>query len=96
MNITLPSVDLNVTIPGTSGCGPGATIVYSQPPDWIVVYMSLMTFAVVVYLTICYKLHTYDRMNRDTFRNRMRDGIFVLIISTAWLFERALYTLIWG
>jgi len=89
MNITIPTmINLTKDVEACPVCPVNMGLIQT--------YMSILTFAVVVYLAVCYKLHTHDRIDRDTFRERMKDGVFVLIISTAWLFERAIYTLIWG
>ena len=90
VNITIPEMIINTTI------NEGGQLVCPTNMGLIQTYMSILTFAAVVYLAVVYKLHTYDRMDRDTFRKRVKDGVFVLIISSAWLFERAIQTLIWG
>jgi len=44
-------------------------------------YMSILTFVLVVYMATTYKL------NESLFKKSIKWCLFILIISTAWLFE---------
>jgi len=48
-------------------------------------YMSIFSFAVVVYIAVTYRFH------RELFDRTIEDAIFLLILSSAWLFESAIY-----